>query len=132
MIMNKLKYFIFTVIILVFLYFVYFVTYTFVEPKAYDFMTRHVLTEKLPFDNNKQVYGHDDIVLIVIDSKTVETYRWPWKRELNCKIFEYFLNYAKPKAVVHDSVITTLDTEDPESDKKLFSLLEKKGLSIFH
>ena len=37
---------------------VYIVTYTQAEPKAYDFMTKHILT--------KSIEGHDDIVLIVL------------------------------------------------------------------
>ena len=122
--MNKIKFAFLSIIVILALIFVYFVTYNFAEPKAYDYMTKHVLTEKLPFDN-KQVYGSNDIILIVIDAKTVEKYRWPWKRELNCKIFEYFLKYAHPKVVVHDSIIATLDNDNPESDKKFFETLSK-------
>ena len=121
---NRIKIFLFSIIILLGLIFVYFVTYNFVEPKAYDFMVKHSLTEKLPF-HNKQIYGSGDIILVVIDAKTVEKYRWPWKRELNCKIYEYFLNYAHPKIIVHDSIIATLDTDNPESDKKFFNTLSK-------
>ena len=87
---NKIKALTLSIIIFAGLIFVYFVTYNFVEPKGYDFMVKHALTEKLPFDNKKQVYGSDDIMLVVIDSKTVDKYRWPWKRELNCKIYDYF------------------------------------------
>ena len=122
--MNKIKFAFLSIIVILALIFVYFVTYNFAEPKAYDYMTKHVLTEKLPFDN-KQVYGSNDIILIVIDAKTVEKYRWPWKRELNCKIFEYFLKYAHSKVVVHDSIIATLDNDNPESDKKFFETLSK-------
>lgn len=123
--MNKIKFAFFTFIIVLLYIFVYFVTYTFVEPKAYDYMTKHVLTEKLPFDNHKQTYGNDDIVLVMIDAKTNEKYRWPWKREKNCKIFEYLNSYAKPKAIVYDAIITTPDVENPESDKKLFDTVSK-------
>jgi hypothetical protein len=35
-------------------------------------MTKHALTEKLPFDINKKTYGSDDIVIVVVDAKTVE------------------------------------------------------------
>ena len=92
--MNKLKTF-FSIIIIAFIFiFVANVTYNLAEPKAYDFMTKHVLIKKLPFDKYKRNQGSDDVVLVVIDSKTVEKYRWPWKREVNCKIFEYFSKYA--------------------------------------
>ncbi len=88
-------------------------------------MTKNVLVQKLPFDNHKQVHGSDDIVLVVIDEKSVEKYRWPWKRELHCKVFEYFYKYAHPKIIVDDSVIATLDTDNPASDNKYFNCIKK-------
>ncbi len=123
--MKKFKALLLGLIIFLGLIFVYFVTYNFVEPKGYDFMVKHSLTEKLPFDNNKKVYGSRDIVLVVIDSKTVDKYRWPWKRELNCKIYDYFTKYAHPDIVVHDSIIATLDNDNPESDRKFFNSASK-------
>ena len=123
--MKKFKALLLGLIIFLGLIFVYFVTYNFVEPKGYDFMVKHSLTEKLPFDNNKKVYGSRDIVLVVIDSKTVDKYRWPWKRELNCKIYDYFTKYAHPDIVVHDSIIATLDNDNPESDRKFFNSVNK-------
>ena len=69
--MNKIKFALLSIIVLLILIFVYSVTYNFAEPKAYDFMVRHVLTKKLPF-HNKQVYGSGDVVLVMIDAKTVE------------------------------------------------------------
>ena len=123
--MNKLKT-LFSIIVIVFIFiFVAFVTYNLVEPKVYDFMTKQFLVQKLPFDKNKKKYGSDDIVLVVIDSKTVEKYRWPWKRETNCKIFEYFYRYAQPKVIVHDSILVTLDKDNPNSDRKYFNTLNK-------
>ena len=59
------------IIILIILGLVYFLSYSIAEPKAYDFMTRNVLVNKLPFDNHKQVYGSDKVILAVIDSKSV-------------------------------------------------------------
>ena len=94
------------------------------EPKAYDFMTKNVLIQKLPFDKYKQVYGSDDIVLVVIDDKSVEKYRWPWKRELYCEMLEFFSRYAKPKMIIDDSVLTSLDVDNPLSDKKYFNSLK--------
>ncbi len=122
--MTKIKQAFTAIIIALIFIFVAFVTYNLAEPKAYDFMTKHVLTNKLPFDNYKKIYGSDDIVLVVIDAKTVEKYRWPWKREMYCKIFEYF-HYAKPKVIVHDSILVTLDKDNPNSDKKYFTTLSK-------
>ena len=88
--MNKIKHF-FSITIIVFIFVcVAFFTYNLAEPKAYDYMVKHVLVQKLPFDKYKKNFGSEDVVLVVIDAKTVEKYRWPWKRETNCKIFEYF------------------------------------------
>lgn len=123
--MKKFKTLLLSIIVLIGLIFVYFITYNFVEPKGYDFMVKHTLTEKLPFDKNKQIYGSDDIILVVIDTKTVDKYRWPWKRELNCKIYDYFTKYAQPDIVVHDSIIATLDNDNPESDQKFFNSVNK-------
>lgn len=123
--MNKFKLIISAFIITLVFSFVFFVTYNFVEPKAYDFMVKTVLTEKLPFDTNKKTYGSDDIVLVVVDNKTADKYRWPWKRELNCKHFNYFYEYAKPRAIADDGILTTLDIDSPASDRKFFNCVRK-------
>lgn len=113
------------IIILIILGVVYFLSYSIAEPKAYDFMTRNVLVNKLPFDNHKQVYGSDKVILAVIDSKSVETYRWPWKRELYCDFLNYFNEYAKPKIIIHDAIINALDIDHPESDTKYFNCVKR-------
>ena len=95
--MNKIKNALIAIIITLIFIFVSFVTYNLAEAKAYDFMIKHFSTQKLPFDNHKKVYGSDDIVLIVVDAKTVEKYRWPWKRDLYCKLFDYFYSYTDEK-----------------------------------
>ena len=129
--MNKIKYLFYFLVVISLMGFIYALTYTFMEPKAYDFMIKNVLTEKLVIknpktgniiyrDNKKMVYGSDEVVLVVVDDETVSRYRWPWKREIFCKIFNYFLDYAKPSVVVHDAIMSTLDKDNPESDRKLF------------
>ena len=123
--MNKIKSVFFSLIIISIFAFVAWITYTFAEPKVYDFMVKNFTAERLPFDSTKNVYGHDDIVLVVIDSKSIERYRWPWKRDLNCKIFEYFSEYVKPKIFIHDAIFTTLDKDNPKSDAKYFESLKK-------
>ena len=123
--MKKIKFIFISVFIAITLLLIGLLTYKTLEPKAYDFMVQHVQTEKLPFDKNKNVYGHDDIVLVVIDHDSLQQYRWPWKRELNAKIINYFSEYAKPKVLVHDSILTALDDNNPESDKKYFVALKK-------
>lgn len=123
--MNRIKLILsFTIIAFVFI-FISYITYNTAEAKAYDYMLKHFTIQKLPFDTHKQVHGSDDIVLVMIDSKTVEKYRWPWKRETNCKLFEYLNNYTDSKVIVHDSILATLDRDYPQSDKKFFHTLSK-------
>ncbi len=123
--MKHFKFAIFSLLIVLLLSFTAYLTYNFAEPKAYDFMVKHVMTERLPFDETKNIYGHDNVVLVVIDGESLEKYRWPWKRDLNCKIFDYFNEYAKPKVFIHDAIVTSLDKDSPESDKKFFNSISK-------
>lgn len=104
---------------------IYIIAENLAEPKAYDFMVRNILTQRFPFDHSKNVFGHDDIVLVVIDDKTVGKHRWPLKREKYCQIFNYFNKYASPKAIMYDAIVTTLDHDYPESDKKFFNTINK-------
>lgn len=122
--MNKIKV-TFSVFIIAFVFvFVALVTYNLVEPKVYDFMTKQFLVQKLPFDKYKKVHGSDDIVLVMIDSKTVEQYRWPWKRDFDSKILGYFHEYTKPKVIVDDFIFMTLDKEYPQADKVFFNRIK--------
>ncbi|MBQ4115694.1 adenylate/guanylate cyclase domain-containing protein [bacterium] len=122
--MNNLKQIFLTFIILFIFIFVGFFTYNTAESKAYDFMTKTFLTKSYG-EKSKKLYGSDNIVLVVFDTKTVEKHRWPWKREKYCEVFNYFLKYADEKVVIYDSIITTLDNENPESDKKFFETVNQ-------
>ena len=87
----------------------YWATDNFIEPKAYNYMVKNFTAIKS---------GSPDVVLIVIDDKSVGRHRWPWKRDLYCGIYNYFKEYANEKAVVLDSICTTID--DYNSDMKYF------------
>ena len=123
--MSKIKLILSTLLVIIGFILVYHFTYNMVEPKAYDVMTRNVLAEKLPFDNNKKVYGSDNVVLVVIDEKTSEKYRWPWKRDLYCKLFDYFYSYTDEKVIIHDTIMGALDRDNPDSDRRYFRTLKK-------
>lgn len=86
------------------------------EPNAYNFMIKNFSARQT---------GSDDIVVIVIDDKSIAYHRWPWKRELYADIFEYLHEYGKPKLIGYDAIVSTLDAENPNSDKKFFSTLNK-------
>ena len=126
--MEKIKIGFISAIIIPIFVLVYFIAYTFIEPMSYDFMMRNVVTKRLPFDKNKNIDGHNDIVIIMVDDKTLEKYRWPWKREKWCKIFNYLNEYSKPKVIAHDSLVTSLDIENPESDKIFFDTIAKSDI----
>lgn len=102
--------------IVFFMLIAYTISNSFFEPKAFNFMVKNFTAVK---------NGSDDIVIIVIDDKSIGKYRWPWKRELYCKIFNYFNEYAKPRVIVNDSVFATPDTENPKSDIAYFNSIKK-------
>ena len=105
--------------ILVFMFVAYVIFASFFEPKAYNFMVQNFSASK---------HGSDDIVIIAIDDKSISDpvrgIRWPWKRELYAKIFEYLGEYSHAKLVGFDVLIATSDT-DKQSDMKLFSTVKK-------
>lgn len=109
--MNGIKSFFVFVIVGIFLLVSFWVANCFFEPKAYDFMMR-------AFAANRP--GSDNIVLVVIDDDSISRYRWPWKRELYANIFNYLNTVSNPKVIVHDAIISSLDKENPLSDKKYF------------
>lgn len=102
--------------ILVFMTVAYIISVNFFEPKAYNYMVQNFSAHK---------YGSDDIVIISIDDKSVNDskrgIRWPWKRELYAKMFNYLNDYTTAKLVGFDAIIATPDRENPESDLKFYS-----------
>lgn len=92
------------------------ISWQFLEPSAYNFMQKNFTAQKT---------GSDDIVLVVIDDKSIERYRWPWKRNLYAQIFEYLNDYASPKQIGFDAIISSLDGENPASDKQLFDTVKR-------
>jgi adenylate cyclase len=123
--MSKLKAIIISIITIIIFLFTYFICNNVAEPKAYDFMVKNFVTNKFKFDTHKQTYGSEDVVLVIIDSKTVEKYRWPWKREEYSKVLNYLSEYASAKVIVHDAIIAALDSDHPNSDKKFFNTVNK-------
>ena len=101
--------------IVFFMLIAYSISNNFFEPKAFNFMVKNFTAVKT---------GSNDIVIIVIDDKSIGKYRWPWKRNLYCKVFNYLNEYAKPAVIVNDSVFATPDTESPESDIAYFNSIK--------
>lgn len=82
------------------------------EPKVYNFMAQNFSAYKT---------GSEEIAVIVIDDKSIERHRWPWKRDLYAKIFEYLNTYSSPKIIGYDAILSS--SEDKASDKVLFDTL---------
>ncbi|MCR5265850.1 MAG: adenylate/guanylate cyclase domain-containing protein [Cyanobacteria bacterium RUI128] len=112
--MRFIKFLLIVISVLVFLWLAYWASDTFIEPKAYNYMVKNFTAYK---------HGSPDIVLVVIDDKSVGRHRWPWKRELYCGIFDYFTEYTNAKLVIHDTLLIT--EEDKVSDAKYFNSLKR-------
>ncbi len=91
------------------------ISWQFFEPAAYNLMHKFFTA---------RTSGSKDIVLIVIDDKSIEQYRWPWQRDLYAEIFEYLHKYSNPKIIAFDAILSSLDKENPNSDKKLFNTIK--------
>ena len=92
------------------------ISFNFFVPNVYKHMVRYY---------NASNYGDDDIVLIVIDDKSLERHRWPWKRELYAKIFNYFNEYTNPQIVGYDTIPGAPDYDNPFSDKVFHEALNR-------
>lgn len=77
------------------------------------------------FAGGTAVEGSKDIAIVTIDDKSIETYRWPWKRSLYGSIVRYFNNYTNVNAIAFDSILTTLDIDNPEADKEFFDVVKQ-------
>jgi len=96
--------------------FVIIISWHFFEPEAYNLMVKNFTAKST---------GSEEIVLIVIDDKSIEQYRWPWQRNLYGKIFEYLSTYSEAKLIGFDSIITSLDKDNPKSDNQFFETISK-------
>ena len=87
-------------------------SWSLIEPNAYNFMVKSFVATQS---------GSSDIAVIVIDDKSIEYHRWPWPREYYAQMMEFLSDYSKPKLIGYDAIITTLDKDNPESDKYFFN-----------
>ena len=101
----------FSIIILV----TYVIFGSFFEPRVYNLMVKNFVASHK---------GSDGIVLVVIDDKSIERYRWPWNRSLYAKIFEYMGKHTSAKIIGFDAVVTTPDVNNPKADKQLYDTIK--------
>ncbi len=95
-----------------------YLSFRYLDRIASDFMTSTML--KI----NKQV-AKDDVVLVMIDEKSIGRIPWSWPRTLYGDIFEYLQNKCEAAAIIQDNVVFVPDTYDPESDEKFFEQLPR-------
>lgn len=86
------------------------------EPNAYNFMVKTFSARE---------YAPDNVVVVVIDDKSVAKHRWPWKRDLYAKIFEYLDKYCNTKLIGFDAIVASLDSENPQADQTFFNTVRK-------
>lgn len=113
--MKNLK--IYTLIILFFLLVsigIFLVMEIFVEPKVTNFLTK-LSTKK----------ANEDVVLVMIDQKSLDKIRFPWKRRLYANIIEYVNDYGKAKVVAFDSLISSPDVDFPDSDEYFYKTISR-------
>lgn len=91
------------------------VSWQLIEPNAYNFMVRSFVATK---------NSSDDIAVVVIDDKSIAYHRWPWPREYYGKIINYLNEYAKPKLIGYDAVVTSPDTANPKSDEYFYNAVK--------
>ena len=108
-----------SVLIYIFLVFVIScVSVIFWENPIYDLITKNIV--------KTQQHGSEQIELVMIDDKSIETYRWPWARSLYGEIIDYFRTYTNAKAVIFDAILTNPDTANPpESDLYFYNSVKK-------
>ncbi|MBR1908342.1 adenylate/guanylate cyclase domain-containing protein [bacterium] len=110
--MKKFKPLIIFISVVLFMFITYFIFNFFVEPKFYNVMMNMVVANKS---------GHDDIVVIVIDDKSISKQRWPWKRDMYAKMFNYLDKYTNAKIIGFDSILTSVDKDNIKADIELYN-----------
>ncbi len=88
---------------------------TLIEPRVTNFCTKFFTHKK----------ANDNVVMIMIDQKSLNKIRWPWKRKLYAQIIEYVNDYGQASVIAHDSLIHSPDIDYPESDEYFFNTIEK-------
>ncbi len=107
------------IVIIAFLFvsaFAYFVTTQFIDRNLNDYTTKQLT-------NKKKNIGSKDIVLVVVDDKSLAEIRWPWPRTAYSDVFDFL--QKESKAIVFDAVITSPDSYNPKADEEFYKKLPK-------
>lgn len=115
--------FIITLIFIVLTVFIYFFSLKYVDTKLND-----KFIKALTFIKNEK--SSDNVVLVVIDNKSVSKIKWPWTKDLYSDIFDFLQDKAKAKVIVFDNLIIFPDTYNIEKDKEFYSRLKNRPTLI--
>jgi hypothetical protein len=110
--MKVLKNLLIFISILIFLFIAYNLCGMFFETKAYNYLQKYF---------SASTSGTKNIAIIIIDDKSLEKIRWPWKRTEYGKIFEYFKTYGNEKVIIFDSLVMGRDKDNLASDMQFFN-----------
>lgn len=114
--MKNLKSIVIFIAVIIFMLVAYIIFNEFVEKKFYNLMINTSVATKV---------GNNDIVVIVIDDKSISKQRWPWKRDLYAKMFRYLDEYTNAKLIGFDAIISSVDKDNYRADLELYKSVSK-------
>ncbi len=102
---------------------VYILSSTFLDNKINDTFTKILVNVQ-----NKQ--SSNDIVLIVIDNKSLKRIPWPWSKDLFSDMFYFLEKNAGAKAIIFQNLVVFPDTYRPNADNIFFKSLKGQNSLI--
>lgn len=118
-ILNKLKtgaFYLYSAIIYLIIFFIIWIaSHLFLTPNVYNFMIRNFSATKV---------GNPDTVIVAIDDKSIDEIRWPWSRNLQAKIIDYFREYTDINILGLDAIFKGKDTNSA-ADNTFFNSVTK-------
>lgn len=111
--------FIISVIFFFILIFIWLISVKFIDLKSNDIITKIAveITNKNPSDN---------VVLVVVDKKSIEKFSWPWTKDFFSVIFDFLENEAKAKVIIYNDLNFFPDTYNPEKDTVFYENLKRQ------
>lgn len=103
--------------------FIYLFSFNFIDNKACDLFTR--------VHTNIAGKAHsDNVVLVLVDKKSLNKVSWPWKRNLFSDIFDYLEFISGAKVIAFQNLLIYPDTYSPESDSLFYLNLKNHNILI--
>ena len=109
-------------ILILFILFIVSVSIYILSSNLLENKVNDTLTKILVKIQNKKV--SDNIVLIVIDDKSLNKIPWPWSKDLFSDMFNFLEKESGAKSIVFQNLIVFPDTYNPHSDELFFKNLK--------